>query len=73
MYQVLPAVPGYPACCGSAKNQRPRGLPVSLKATIFICSLVLPSCFLVNPRSLPRWWTRVVGAGPFHQYPQEGF
>ena len=59
------AVPGYPVCCGSAKNQRPRGFPVSLKATIFIFSLASQSCFLVNPCAAPRPRTSVVGAGPF--------
>ena len=57
-------VPGCPVCCGSARNQRPRG-PVSLKATIFIRSLAHQSCFLVNPCAPPRSRTRVVGAGPF--------
>src|SRR5262249_61996272 len=48
-----------------AQNQRPLSLPVSLKATIFICTLVQRSCFLLSPCAAPRSSTMVAGTGPF--------
>src|SRR5262249_28509005 len=53
------------ACRGRAQNQRPLSLPVSLKATIFICTLVQRSCFLLSPCAAPRSSTMVAGTGPF--------